>query len=76
MLTAILPAVTFGIVGAVGYSQYRKMKDKAPRDDRNVHPAESLQRKDMDDQGTDPTQRSPHGSGMPNPSDNANFGHA
>jgi len=46
--TAILPAVTFAIVGALGFSQYRRMKRKIPEDESRVNPAASLQEMDRD----------------------------
>lgn len=47
--TLILPAVTFGIVGAIGFSQYRRMKRKPHTEDHpGVNAALGLQRMDRD----------------------------
>lgn len=47
--TLILPAVTFGIVGALGYSQYRRMKRKPHTEDHpGTKAALALQQMDQD----------------------------
>ncbi|MEE4154155.1 MAG: hypothetical protein V2I27_08345 [Erythrobacter sp.] len=47
--TLILPAVTFGIVGALGFSQYRRMKRKPHTENHpGTNAALALQRMDED----------------------------
>lgn len=46
--TAILPAVTFAIVGTLGFQQYRRMKRKIPDEESRINPAASLQQMDAD----------------------------
>lgn len=71
MFTAIMPAVTLGVAGAFAYSQYRKMKKKVPKNDSSVHPAQSLQQKDMDEQRADPSKADPVVSATPKQGANA-----
>ncbi len=60
MLTAILPAATFAIVGGFAYSQYRKMKGKPQTEpDAGVHAAQHLQQMDHDREHSDPAATTP-----------------